>query len=172
MIPMMRHIAGWLAPDFAGRKPRLVDEWPYVTAQTASGLGPDQYAEFVHPYNSRIAALYTHKTVYYHGCECLDQKLPIISILPNLRRHHVSPWSSVKMAANHYRGAVNLEVHAHPGKVFFGNTREDMRAELQRLVADAAGHPMNLNLSDIHSVNGNPATLRIWTEEAQKVSGR
>ena len=172
MIPMMRHLAGFLAPDFAGRKPRLSDEWPYVSAQTSSGLGPEQYAEFVHRYNSRIAGLFTAKTVYYHGCECLDQKLPVISTLPNLRRHHVSPWSSVRLAAEHYRGAVVLEVHAHPGKVFFGATRQGMRKQLETLVSAAAGHPMNLNLSDIHSVNGNPDTLRVWAEEAQRVARR
>jgi hypothetical protein len=172
MIPMMRHVAGFLPPGFGERRPVLADEWPYVTAQTASGLGPEQYTEFVHRYNSRLAALFTQKTVYYHGCECLDQKLEVISSLPNLRRHHVSPWSSVRAAAEHYRGAVVLEVHAHPGKVFFGADRGDMRAELRGLVAAARGHPMNLNLSDIHSVNGNPGTLRIWAEEAQRVAGQ
>ncbi|HOX08451.1 MAG TPA: hypothetical protein PK280_18795 [Planctomycetota bacterium] len=170
MIPMMRHIAGFLPPDFAGRRPRLSDEWPYVTAQTSSGLGPDQYAEFVGRYNARIAEFYTRGTVYYHGCECLDQKLGAISGLPNLRRHHVSPWSSVRAAAEHYRGSVVLEVHAHPGKVFFGASREDMRAELDGLLAAAAGHPLNLNLSDIHSVNGDPTTLRTWAEEARQAA--
>jgi hypothetical protein len=172
MIPMMRHVAGYLAPDFARRKPGLPDVWPYVSAQTSAGLGPEQYAEFVHRYNSRIAGLFTGGTVYYHGCECLDQKLEVIATLPNLRRHHVSPWSSVQLAAEHYRGAVVLEVHAHPGKVFFGATREDLRRELQGLVRAAAGHPMNLNLSDIHSLNGNPDTLRVWAEEAQRVAER
>ncbi len=170
MVPMMRHVAAFLAPDFKDRGPRLFDEWPYVTAQTSSGLGPDQYAEFVQRYNSRIAKLYTRETVYYHGCECLDHKLDVIATLPNLRRHHVSPWSSVPAAVEKYRGAVNLEVHAHPGKVFFGATREDMRAELAGLVAAAGGHPMNLNLSDIHSINGNPETLKVWAEEAQRAA--
>jgi len=171
MIPTLRHIAGFLPPDFASRRPKLSDEWPYISAQTSSGLGPEQYAEFTHAYNARIAAPFTGKTVYYHGCECLDQKLAVISTLPNLRRHHVSPWSSVARAAEHYRGAVVLEVHAHPGKVFFGASREDMRKEVRGLVDAAAGHPMNLNLSDIHSVNDRPETLRIWTEEAQAAAG-
>jgi len=172
MIPMMRHVAGFLAPGFAGRRPELADEWPYVSAQTSSGLGPEQYAEFVHPYNARIAELFTRRTVYYHGCECLDGKLAVIAALPNLRRHHVSPWSSVAAAAEQYRGTVNLEVHAHPGRVFFGAAREGMRRELEGLVAAAAGHPLSLNLSDIHSVNGDPGTLRVWAEEAQRAAGR
>jgi hypothetical protein len=78
----------------------------------------------------------------------------------------------VRLAAEHYRGAVVLEVHAHPGKVFFGATRQDLRRELQGLVRAAAGQPINLNLSDIHSLNGNPDTLRVWAEEAQRVAER
>jgi len=111
--------------------PRLADEWAYVSAQTSSGLGPEMFAEFVHPYNCRLASLFHRDTVYYHGCECLDQKLEILAALPHLRRFHVSPWSSV---------------------------------------AAAAGAPLDLNLSDIHSLNGRPELLRLWAEQAQEVA--
>ena len=170
MVPRWRHIAACLRHDFD--KPLLRDEWVYVSAQSASGLGPAMYDEFVHRYNCRVAKLYSGGTVYYHGCECLDQKLDIIATLPNLRRHHVSPWSSVRLAAEKYRGSVLLEVHAHPGKVFFGATRDEMRKEVTGLVAAAGGHPVCLNLSDIHSVGGNPGTLRIWAEVAQEAAAR
>ena len=169
MIPVLRHIAGYLPEGFHKRKPLLSDEWAYVSAQSAMGLGPEQYEEFVHRYDCKIAELYTNKTVYYHGCECLDQKLDVIATLPNLRRHHVSPWSSVALAAEKYRNSVNLEVHAHPGKVMMGSTPEEMRQEVEGLVKGAGGHRMNLNLSDIHSVNGKPETLKIWAKIAQDV---
>ncbi len=169
MVPIFRHIAAYLAPGFERRKPLLVDEWAYVSAQSASELSPGAFVEFVHRYNSRLADFFSNRTVYYHGCECLDHKLGSIASLPNLRRHHVSPWSSVQLAAAKYQGRVNLEVHAHPGRVFFGASPEDMRKELVGLVAPAKGHPMSLNLSDIHSLNGNPDTLRVWAEIAQDV---
>ena len=160
------------SPDFDPEKPRLQDEWAYVSAQTSSGLGPEMYEEFVHPYNVRLARLFPRGTVYYHGCECLDQKLDLLSTLPNLRRLHVSPWSSLKKAREKFDGKVVLEVHAHPGKVFFGYTRDDMRVEIERLVGEAEGVPIDLNLSDIHSVNGNPDLLRQWAEAVQQVSRR
>ncbi len=150
-------------------KPRLRDEWFYVSAQTSSGLGPEMYAEFVHPYNCRLAKLMTNKTVYYHGCETLDQKLDILATLPNLRRQHVSPWSSVKTAVEKFKGSVVLEIHSHPGKVFFGFSKEDMKTEIKGLVEQAEGVPFDLNLSDIHTVNGNPKLLAIWTEAAKEV---
>ena len=159
-------------PEFYPEKPRLQDEWSYISAQTSSGLGPEMYEEFVHPFNVRLARLFPGGSVYYHGCECLDQKLDVLSTLPNLRRLHVSPWSSLKKASEKFEGKVVLEVHAHPGKVFFGYTRDDMRLEIEKLVGEAGGASMDLNLSDIHSVNGNPDLLREWAEVAQEVSVR
>ena len=172
MVPTFRHVAAFLPADFADRRPMLRDEWAYVTAQMSAGLGPDMYAEFVHRYNCRLAELFVDNTVYYHGCECLDQKIDIIASLPNLRRFHVSPWSSVARAAETFQGAVLLEVHAHPTEVFFATTRDDMRKELVGLLEAADGHPLCLNLSDIHSVADNPDTLRIWTKAAQDMAER
>ena len=114
------------------------------------------YAEFVHPYNCRVAELHSNDTVYYHGCECLDKKLDIIATLPYLRRFHVSPWSSVAAAVEKFKGSVDMEVHAHPGKVFFGFTADDMRNELAERVAQAQGLPLDLNLSDIHRHQRKP----------------
>lgn len=148
-------------------KPALKHEWPYFGAQTASGFGPDMYAEFVHPYHCRIAKYFTNRTVYYHGCETLDQKIVHIKDLPNLRRFHVSPWSTVARAAEVLQGRAVMEVHAHPGKVFFGWTADDMRKNVRELAGQAHGLPMDLNLSDIHSVNDNPATLGIWARAAR-----
>jgi len=159
----------YLAEDFIGSTPRLCDEWAYVSAQTSSGLGPEMYARFVHPYNVRLARYFGNRTVYYHGCERLDEKLDILATLPNLRRLHVSPWSSIEAARNRFEGSVILEAHSHPGKVFFGFSPENMRAELEALVREAEGVPIDINLSDIHSVNGNPGLLGIWAEVAQEV---
>lgn len=169
MVPVPRHICACPAVDFTDRKLRVCDEWAYVSAQTSSGLGPDMYEQFVNPYNARIADLYTNKTVYYHGCECLDQKLDAIAKLPNLRRHHVSPWSSLPKAVEKYQGSVVLEVHVHPSEVIFNASREEMQHEVARLIKESAGQPMCLNLSDIHTLAGNPATLKHWAQAAQDV---
>ena len=168
MVPIWRHISAYLPEGFAARPPLLADEWAYISAQTSSGLGPEMYEQFVNVYDCRIAELYSNKTVYYHGCECLDRKLDSIAKLPNLRRHHVSPWSSVKLAAEKYKGGVVLEVHVHPTEVIFNASREQMVAEVANLVKQADGHPMCLNLSDVHSLAGNPATLKYWALAAEE----
>jgi hypothetical protein len=46
-----------------------------------------------------------------------------------------------------------------------------MKQEIQRLVSAAEGVPLDMNLSDIHSVNGDPRLLTRWAEAAQEVAG-
>lgn len=168
----MRVIASRLPDDFHERPPKLADEWAYVSAQSSAGLGPAMYDEFVTEYHIRLAELHPANTVYYHGCECLDAKLDSIARLPYLRRHHVSPWSSVSAAREKFWGKVVLEVHAHPGNVCLVYSPDDMRAEIDRLVEAAEGVPMDLNLSDIHTIDGRPETLRTWAELAQDAVSR
>jgi hypothetical protein len=160
----------YIPPDFEPAEPRLRHEWAYISAQTSSGLSPAMFAEFVHPYNVRLARYFPNQTVYYHGCEKLDHKLDVLATLPNLRRFHVSPWSSVEAAREKFRGNVVLEVHAHPGRVFFGCSPREMKQEVQRLVRAAGGVPLDINLSDIHSVNDDPRLLTRWAEAAQEVA--
>ncbi|MDD3925456.1 MAG: hypothetical protein PHT33_02235 [bacterium] len=149
----------------------LVDEWAYISAQTSACLGPAQYEEFVHRYNARLAKLFSERTVYYHGCECLDRKIGIIAGLPNLRRFHVSPWSSVERAREQFRDSgVVLEVHSHPGKVLFGQTEAEVKADLAVLISQAEGVPLDLNLSDINTFNGRPESIISWARLAQEAA--
>ena len=165
---------GWRVPsfylpqDFDAAKPKLKNEWFYVSAQTSSGLGPDMYAEFVYPYACRLAELMTDKTVYYHGCEMLDQKYGILKTLPNLRRVHVSPWSNTAAAAEAFKKNAVLEIHSHPGKVFFGFSKEDMMNEILAKIGPAKGLHFDINLSDIHSVNSDQLLLKKWAEAAKE----
>jgi len=154
----------------ASAKPDLTHEWAYISAQTSAGFGPPQFQEFVHPFNCRLASYFTKNTVYYHGCETLDQKMGILAKLPNLRRFHVSPWSTVSAAVAQFGDRAVLEVHAHPGKVFFGGTEESIRAELRQLVSAAKGAIIDLNLSDIHTVNKRPDLLGLWARVAQELA--
>ncbi len=153
------------------RSLKLCHEWPYISAQTSSGFGPDMFAEFVQPYNSRLAEPFKYKTVYYHGCESLDQKIEHIQHLPNLRRQHVSPWSTVARAVEVLHGKAVMEVHSNPSKVFFGWGKNEIDANLKELVDAGKGMPMDLNLSDIHSYNNKPEMMKLWAERAQAVAG-
>ncbi len=44
-----------------------------------------------------------------------------------------------------------------------------MKSEIKQLVDEAEGVPIDLNLSDIHSINNDPKNLTMWAETAQEV---
>jgi hypothetical protein len=161
------HVARW---DVAGARPRLDDQWAYVSSQTSSGLSPAMYERLVHPYTSRLAALYGPRKVYYHGCECLDGKFGVLDSLPNLGRVHVSPWSSPEVARGVFGRRVILEVHCHPTEVLFTMGRRQMLDDVRRRLELAGDARLDLNLNDIHSVAGRPDRLRIWADAAREAS--
>ena len=143
--------------------------WGYLHAQSAASYGPAMYAEFVQPFNVPIAELFPK--VYYHGCEDLTQKVAIIRDLPNLREFHVSPWSQVGPIAAALPEHVVLEVHSHPTNVLFLRGAAEMREELRGLVRGAGGHPLNLKLCDIQTINGDGGqALMTWSRVAAEVA--
>lgn len=146
---------------------RLRDCWIYAHAQSAASFSPKMYAEFVHPYNCRIASLFGR--TYYHGCEDLSRKCPIIKDLPNLRLFHVSPWTEVEPVVACFGDSMALEVHSHPGNVLFCWTPDEIRTDLIRRHTAAGPAPHILKLCDIETVGRSWEPLRIWAETAQEV---
>ena len=141
--------------------------WGYLHAQSAASYGPDTYAEFVQPYNVPIARLYGR--VYYHGCECLDEKAEIISGLPHLAQFHVSPWSDPAVIGEKLPDTVSLEVHSHPTNVLLLWDAAQMREELNDLARAAGSHPFNLKLCDIQTIDG-PDALVTWSRVAREAA--
>jgi hypothetical protein len=154
-------------PD--GEQPRLDHCWGYLHAQSAASYGPATYAEFVQPYNVRIAELFGK--VYYHGCEDLTRKVETIRDLPHLAQFHVSPWSQVAPIAAALPEHVVMEVHSHPTNVLFLWDGAKMREELERLVREAGDHLFNLKLCDIQTINADGGeALRTWARVAKEVA--
>ena len=142
--------------------------WPTVAAQSTVGLSPTMYAEFVQPYHNRLAATLGEDRVYYHGCEDLTKKIPSIRTLPNLRRFHVSPWTDLESTVEQLGTDFVLEVVGHPD-VLHVMTREQMRADLERMMDIAGDYIIDLNLGEIETTFGNPSVLTTWAEVAQEV---
>jgi hypothetical protein len=153
--------------DGTGR--RLKDCWAYVHAQSAASLSPRMYAEFVQPYNVRIAELFGK--VYYHGCEDLSAKCRVIKDLPNLRLFHVGPWTPVDPVVAQLGDRFALEVHSHPTDVLFTFSPDDIREEIQRRHTAAEGVPHVLKLCDVETVGDRADRLRLWAETAREIVG-
>ena len=157
----------------AGADPRRLEQsWATISAQSLCGLSPAMYAEFLQPYHARMADMIGDRRVYYHACEDITAKIPIIKELPNLGRVHISPWTNLEAAVQELGGKVVLETDAHPADTIFVHTPAQMRSALERIM-DTAGHcVMDINLTAIETVNGDPSVLTTWAEIAQEVTER
>jgi hypothetical protein len=155
----------------AGLEARLAGGWCYAHAQSATSLSPAMYAEFVQPYNARVAKLF--RRVYYHGCEDLTRKARVIRDLPNLAYFHVSPWTCLEDVVSVFSGTpVALEVHCHPTEVLFTYGPEEMRSEVRQRIAQARGTLFDLKLCDIQTIRGAEEQIERWTQIAMEESAR
>ena len=132
-------------------------------------LSPAMYEEFIQPYNARLAAIFNR--VYYHGCEDLTQKIPIIRQLPNLRIFHVSPWTNLEVAVEQLGQEFVLETHVHPTDTLYTHTPAQIREELKRIMEIADGCSIAI-CCEIHSVGRDPSGVTTWAQIARDVTER
>jgi len=88
------------------------DCWGFIEAQEAAGLSPAAYAEFIYPYQKRIADRLG--LINYGCCEAVHRFWPTLEGFRNLRKVTVSPWCDVpSISASVGRRAV-LSRKPHP----------------------------------------------------------
>ncbi len=94
------------AADYDGLRPvQRRDLWVLSESQETVGVGPDQFAEFIFPYQNELAGLFGR--CYYGCCEPLHGRWHVIRGIRNLARVSVSPWCDQDfMAAELGRGYV------------------------------------------------------------------
>lgn len=151
---------------------RLTSCWWYISAQSFAGLSPAMYADFLQPYHERLAAALADGRVYYHGCEDLSAKIPIIKRLPHLRRFHVSAWTDLETAVEQLGREFVLEVHMAYGDVLYSTGDEQIRKKLEHIMKIAGDCIIDINLGDIETVKGSPDILANWARIAQEVTAR
>lgn len=158
----------WDALPAGAPRDRLSSSWAYVHAQSAASFSPQMYADFVQPYNERLAALV--RRVYYHGCEDLSRKAIVLRGLPHLALFHVSPWTPPEPVVEVLGGAVAYEVHSHPARVMMADAEAEVRADLREREAAMQGLPHVWTLCDVESFNGHPERLVQWAQWAREAA--
>jgi hypothetical protein len=145
---------------------KLKGGWSYAHAQSSASYSPDMYAEFVHPYNCRLADLVAR--VYYHGCEDLSRKCKSIKSLPGLRLFHVSPWTPPAPVLDVLGTTVAYEVHSHPTTVVFGETLPEIRNEIKERYAIVKGTSHTWALADVETFAGHFDRTVYWAQTARE----
>lgn len=148
----------------------LTSSWTYISAQSLCGLSPGMYEEFLQPYHERLAAVMGEDRVYYHGCEDLTKKIPIIRQLPNLRRFHISAWTDLQSAVEQLGREFVLETNVHGPDTLAVHGPSEMRQALRKIMDVAGDSVIDINITDVETTFGKPSVLTKWAEVAREVT--
>ncbi len=145
--------------------PTTYDGWTFSMAQLFTAVSPAINAEFEVPYMSRIFERFG--SVYYGCCERLDDRLPIIDRMPNIRKVSCSPWSDREHFAAILPKKYIMSNKPTPAFLATETFDEDVvRADIRRTIAAAKAHDLRLEflLKDITTVRRDPARLWRWSK--------
>ena len=139
------------------------DLWALVESQETVGVGPDQFEEFIFPYQEKIAAQYG--LCYYGCCEPVNSRWHVLKRIKNLRSVSVSPWADQEFMAE----ALSSEyVYSRKPKPTMISTREfdeeAIRKDIRFTLDVAGGCNIEFLMKDVHTLDGKPERLARWIE--------
>lgn len=158
------------APGFNPEKPRAKDLWTYGLAQMFATVSPAMHQEFELNYTNRWFERFG--LVYYGCCEPLDNRLDIITKIPNLRKISMSPWVNVERGAEGI--GKNFVFSRKPNPAFLAANHWDPEAVEKDLIetrdiCKKYGCPVEFILKDVSTVCYKPQRLWEWAEIASRV---
>lgn len=157
-------------PDFDGRV-RLIDLWGHTESQETTGVGPDQYEEFVFPAEKPIMERFG--LTCYGCCEELHSRWHVVKKHHGLRRVSCSPWCDVAQMSANLEDKYIISVKPNPASLAKAEPDwEAIRQEIRTICETTRDNVIELIMKDNHNLGGNPANVvnwcRIAKEEAQQ----
>lgn len=154
--------------DAVPGKARTQDVWFRAMAQMFSTVSPAAFEEFEFQYMKRLAE--KCGLVYYGCCEPLDNFMPILKKLPNLRKCGVSPWSNVRKMAEELGGSYVYARKPNPANVGSGFDEDTIRKEIRETIEACLENkcPYEFVLKDISTVAYRPQNLFRWSQVVQE----
>ena len=150
-------------------RPTTYDGWTFSMAQLFTSVSPAINAEFEVPYMTKILSRFG--SVYYGCCERLDDRIDVITKMPNIRKISCSPWSDREHFASVLPKQYIMSNKPNPSYLAQNTFDEDVvRADLRRTIAAAKANGLGLELllKDITTVCGDPRRLWRWSEIARE----
>ena len=146
---------------------RLLDQWVLLESQETVGVGPEQFAEFIFPYQQAIGARFGK--VYYGCCEPVHNRLHLLKQLPNLARVSVSPWCDEEFMARELGDRIGYSRKPNPTLVSTRRFDEQaIGADLRHTLEVARGCRLELIMKDVHTLDDQPDRLPRWVELARR----
>lgn len=151
-----------------GMSVRLADLWVLAESQETVGVGPEQFAEFIFPYQQALAARFG--LTYYGCCEPVHTRWHVIRQLANLRKISISPWCDQPfMAAALGRDYIFAR---KPNPTLVSTERFDenaIRCDIQETLTRAHGCHVELVMKDVHTLKNQLGRLGRWVTIAREV---
>jgi len=149
---------------------RLRDLWVLSESQETVGVGPDQFGEFIFPYQKALSDLFG--CTYYGCCEPVHNRYHILRGMENLRRISVSPWADEAFMAEACRNDdIVYSRKPNPTLVSTGIFDEDaIRDDLRKTLRAAEGCRLEIIMKDVHTLCDQPDRLPRWVALARETA--
>ncbi len=140
------------------------DMWFRQMAQLFSSVSPAMYNEFDIEYAKELQSRFG--LVYFGCCEPLDNVIPYLKRIPNLRKVGVSPWADVNSCAEQLGKDYVMARKPNPSLVAEKTDKDVVRKELADTInACRANHcAFDYVLKDISSCGYNLQNLIDWND--------
>lgn len=147
----------------AGTPVRTKDLWVLLESQETVGVGPDQFEQFIFPYQLSIAERFGK--IYYGCCEPVHNRWHILKRIPNLARVSVSPWADQEFMAQALKRDYVFSRKPSPTLISTDRYDEEMiRADIRKTLRAAQGCRLELIMKDVHTLQNEPERLPRWIE--------
>ncbi len=149
------------------------DAWAFGLAQLFTAVSPKITEEFECAYMKRVFPHFKH--IYYGCCDRLDDRMEIVSRLPNVRKISCSPWSNREAFAEKLPKHIIMSNKPSPAMLATESFDEDaIRSDLRRtiLAARQNGVQLEMILKDISTVRYHPERLWRFSEIALEECAR
>ena len=146
--------------------------WAFGLAQLFTSVSPKVTAEFECAYMKRVFPHF--KNIYYGCCDRLDDRLDIVSALPNVRKISCSPWSQREAFAEKLPKSIIMSNKPTPALLATDSLNEDaVRKDIRRTVECAAknGVTLELILKDVSTIRYDIPRLKRYCAIAMEEIG-
>lgn len=144
--------------------------WGCANAQIFSTVSPEMHWEFAVEHD--LKWLNRFGLTYYGCCEPLDQKIPILRKIKNLRKISVSPWNDSKKIIDAIGSDYVMSRKPNPAVVAMDSFSPELAEREIREFMDLTDDSMHVELifKDISTVRHDPRRLWEWESIAMKTA--
>jgi len=157
--------------DYSGIS-RLKDMWFRGASQIFATVSPAALEEFDLQYTRKF--MERCRIVYYGCCEPLENKIPLLKKIPNMRKIGVSPWANVKSCAEQIGGNYVYSRKPNPAHVAGNFDADVVKKETAETLEACLKHgcPLEFTLKDVSTVSYKPQNLIEWNKTVQDTIDR